>query len=35
MKVSPDTSGKKRIDSAVQMAVSIEIEEKILKRDIR
>ncbi|NHK32367.1 MAG: hypothetical protein FK730_13520 [Asgard group archaeon] len=35
MKVSPDKSGKKRIDSAVQMAVSIEIEEKILKRDIR
>ncbi len=35
MMVSLDTSGKKRIDSAVQMAVGIEIEEKIFKRDIR
>ncbi|MCG3253788.1 MAG: hypothetical protein KAX09_08060 [Candidatus Heimdallarchaeota archaeon] len=35
MKVSLQTSGKKRIDSVVQKSVSIEIEEKIIKRDIR
>ncbi len=35
MKVSLETSGKKRIDSVVQKAVSIEIEEKIIKRDVR
>jgi len=35
MKVSLKTSGKKRIDSVVQKSVSIEIEEKIIKRDIR
>lgn len=35
MKVSLQTSGKKRIDSVVQKSISIEIEEKIIKRDIR
>lgn len=35
MKVSTATSGKKRIDSVVQKAIAIEIEEKIFKRDIK
>ena len=35
MKVSAATSGKKRIDSVVQKAIAIEIEEKIFKRDIK
>lgn len=35
MKVSLETSGKKRIDSVVQKSVGIELEEKIIKRDIR
>ncbi|MHA1555957.1 MAG: hypothetical protein ACTSPM_03395 [Candidatus Heimdallarchaeota archaeon] len=35
MKVSTSTSGKKRIDSVVQKAIAIEIEEKIFKRDIK
>jgi len=35
MKVSLQTSGKKRIDSVVQKSICIEIEEKIIKRDIR
>ncbi|NHJ49032.1 MAG: hypothetical protein FK733_14695 [Asgard group archaeon] len=35
MKVSLDTSGKHRIDSAVKMAIGIEVEEKILKKSIR
>ena len=34
MKVSADSSGKKRIDSVVQKAIAIEIDEKIFKRDI-
>lgn len=35
MKVSTTTTGKKRIDSVVQKAIAIEIEEKIFKRDIK
>ncbi|MHA1220789.1 MAG: hypothetical protein ACTSQB_03565, partial [Candidatus Heimdallarchaeota archaeon] len=35
MKVSLETSGKKRIDSVVQKAILIEVEEKIINRDIR
>ena len=34
MMVSTGSTGKKRIDSAVRKAVSIEIEEKIIKRDM-
>lgn len=35
MQVSINKSGKKRIDSVVQMAIGIEIEEKIIQRDIK
>ena len=35
MMVSAGSTGKKRIDSAVRKAVSIEIEEKIIKRDMK
>ncbi|HUU79448.1 MAG TPA: hypothetical protein VMX55_13965 [candidate division Zixibacteria bacterium] len=35
MMVSTGSSGKKRIDSAVRKAISIEIEEKIINRDIK
>ncbi|MHA1187122.1 MAG: hypothetical protein ACTSXA_05265 [Candidatus Heimdallarchaeota archaeon] len=34
MQVSVKTSGKKRIDSVVRKAISIEIQEKIIERDI-
>ncbi|MHA1124496.1 MAG: hypothetical protein ACTSO7_02190 [Candidatus Heimdallarchaeota archaeon] len=34
MRVSEKTSGKKRIDSVVRKAISIEIQEKIIERDI-
>jgi len=34
MRVSVKTSGKKRIDSVVRKAISIEIQEKIIERDI-
>ncbi|NHJ84948.1 MAG: hypothetical protein FK734_05770 [Asgard group archaeon] len=35
MKILPDSPYKKRVDSSIQKAICIEIEERILKRDLK